>query len=116
MYNQTTIKSNNKYSFVQRILTFNLFGYFLKSLMLYQVLKVALDDIPKFWCFILPFPEDFIPIVIVNILVGIIASIWFYKSENKNITFNSRHKFLLISPFLQLAIFVLIGFLTAKYV
>ena len=119
MNNQTTFKrgkGENKYSIVELILTFNLFGYFLESIMLYKVLEVALDDIPKFWCFILPYPEEFLPILIANILVGITVSIWFFKSANKEITFSSKNKFLLISPFLQLAIFILIAFLTGRYV
>ena len=119
MNNQTTIKRSkgeNKYSIVERILVFNLFGYFLESIMLFKTLQKVLGDIPKFWCFRLPYPEIFLEIIIANILIGIIASIWYYKSASKNIMLNSKSKFLLISPFLQLAIFVLIGFLTAKYI
>lgn len=113
---QPQIRNIQKYSFIERILIFTLFGYFIEGFMLIRVLEVALDDIPKFWCFLLPYPEFLIEILSVNILIGIFASIWFFTSYNKSIIFTSKHKLLLISPFLQLAIWVLIIFFTVKYV
>ena len=109
-------RQNYKYLFVEWALTFSLFGYFLEIKMLYEILKVVLDDIPKFWCFQIPYPEEFMMILIINILTGVMASIWFYNMKNKYITFSLKRKFILLSPFLQLIIYFVIVFLTIKYV
>ena len=109
-------KPNRLQLFAEWVLKVCLLGYLLEIYMFYEVMKNVLDDIPKFWCFVNPFPNELIPIVLFMIITGIVASIILQMIKRRKYIRTKRQLFIELSPYFQLVFFIFIGLLTAKYV